>query len=177
MTCIICSIACVLAIYSYSKLVCCWFYKKKIKEDWVVNSISVLGEQGHWLWLWPVMEQVRNIPNIQIPPPLGYVDLMIRSGEQFFGTLKECKDCGLTSSWNTLQAHAKFTWIEMLCVVVGALAWTGLRRATTKWIFQVSDTNVYFGPCVWSTWRVTGVGLYSIHCHNRNKFLSFSLFL
>nr|DBA28308.1 TPA: hypothetical protein GDO54_008693 [Pyxicephalus adspersus] len=82
------------------------------------------------------MEQEHKIQSIQIPSSLGYVDLLIKSGECFFGALKECKDCGLTSSWKTLQAHAKFTWIEMLCVIVCALAWTGLRIATTKWIFQ-----------------------------------------
>ncbi|XP_018423580.1 PREDICTED: ceramide synthase 1 isoform X2 [Nanorana parkeri] len=82
------------------------------------------------------MEQEHKIQNIQIPSSLGYVDLLIKSGERFLGALKECKDCGLTSSWNTLQAHAKFTWMEILCMVVCALALTGLRRATTKWIFQ-----------------------------------------
>lgn len=89
------------------------------------------------------MEQEHKIQNIQIPSSLGYVDLLIMSGERFLGALKECKDCGLTSSWSTLQAHAKFTWMEMLCVVVCALAWTGLRKATTKWIFQVSNATPF----------------------------------
>ncbi|XP_068127380.1 ceramide synthase 1 [Hyperolius riggenbachi] len=82
------------------------------------------------------MEQEQKMQNIQIASSMGYVDLLIKSGEQFLGALRECKDCGVASSLNTLQAHAKFTCFEMMCVVVCALAWTGLRTATTKWIFQ-----------------------------------------
>ncbi|KAM3940035.1 ceramide synthase 1 [Leptodactylus fuscus] len=84
----------------------------------------------------PVMEQERKIRHVEIPSSLGYVDLLLQSGSQFLGALKECKDCGLESSWDTLQAHANFTWMEFLCVVFCALAWTGLRMATTTWIFQ-----------------------------------------
>lgn len=88
------------------------------------------------------MQQEHQIQNIQIPSSLGYVDLVFRSGEQFLGALKQCKDCGLASSWDTLGAHAKFTWREMLCVAVCALAWTALRLAAAKWIFQVSNTSL-----------------------------------
>ncbi|XP_075063540.1 ceramide synthase 1 isoform X1 [Mixophyes fleayi] len=82
------------------------------------------------------MEQDHTIQNLKMPSSPGYMELIIESGRQFLGALKECKDCGLVTSWATLQAHAKFTWMELLCVLLCSLALTGLRMATTTWIFQ-----------------------------------------
>ncbi|XP_063770603.1 ceramide synthase 1 isoform X1 [Pseudophryne corroboree] len=82
------------------------------------------------------MEQGHSIQHFEIPSSLGYMDLIIQSGRQFLGALKECKDCGLVSSYATLQAHAKFSWMELLYVVLCSLALTGLRTTTTTWIFQ-----------------------------------------
>ncbi|XP_069623823.1 ceramide synthase 1 isoform X2 [Ranitomeya imitator] len=84
----------------------------------------------------PVMEPGHKIQHVEMPSSLGYADILMQSGRQFIGALKECRDCGLASSWDILQAHANFTWMELLCVIVCALAWTGLRMATTTWIFQ-----------------------------------------
>ncbi|KAM9330630.1 ceramide synthase 1 [Gastrophryne carolinensis] len=82
------------------------------------------------------MQPQHQIQDIQIPSSWGYADLLIKSGERFLGALRECKDCGLASSWETLRAHASLTWSEMLCVALCALAWTLLRFALTKWLFQ-----------------------------------------
>ncbi|KAG8454931.1 hypothetical protein GDO86_001231 [Hymenochirus boettgeri] len=70
------------------------------------------------------------------PPNPGYMHLIYQVGERFLDAVTECKDCGWELSVNTLRAHASLTWEELLCLLLGALAWTGLRWATTAWIFQ-----------------------------------------
>ncbi|KAE8632523.1 hypothetical protein XENTR_v10001565 [Xenopus tropicalis] len=73
-----------------------------------------------------------------LPPPAapGYMELLLRGGGTFMDALRECKDCGWELSLATLKKHASLTWAELLCLLIGALVWTGLRKATTRWIFQ-----------------------------------------
>ncbi|XP_053556662.1 ceramide synthase 1 [Bombina bombina] len=82
------------------------------------------------------MDEKQRTHILQLPPSPGYYELMLQSGERFLSTLQECKDCGWQLSLSTLQAHARVTWIELLCLVLCAVAWTGIRRAAATWIFQ-----------------------------------------
>ncbi|KAM4808767.1 ceramide synthase 1 [Rhinophrynus dorsalis] len=79
---------------------------------------------------------MEELQYLQLPPSSGYFDLLHLSGERFVDALQKCKDCGIQLSLSTLQAHASFTWIELLGLVLCALAWTILRTATTTWIFK-----------------------------------------
>ncbi|MEE6487866.1 hypothetical protein FKM82_015064 [Ascaphus truei] len=71
-----------------------------------------------------------------LTPSPGYLDLLLQSGGTFLGALRQCNDCGWELAWSTLQAHASLTRAELLCLLFCALAWTGLRKAATAWMFQ-----------------------------------------
>ncbi|KAM4707759.1 ceramide synthase 1 [Discoglossus pictus] len=82
------------------------------------------------------MEEEQRAHILQLPPSPGYMDLLLQSGDRFLSALRECKDCGWELSISTLQAHANITCTELVCLLLCALAWTGIRRLATLWIFQ-----------------------------------------
>uniref|UniRef100_A0A8C5QLJ3 Ceramide synthase 1 n=1 Tax=Leptobrachium leishanense TaxID=445787 RepID=A0A8C5QLJ3_9ANUR len=82
------------------------------------------------------MELDHKIHNLGLSPALGYLELLQLSGDRFLNSLTECMDCGLELSWNTLQTHARVSWVEVLCLLLCTLAWTFLRKISSTWIFQ-----------------------------------------
>ncbi|KAM8962018.1 ceramide synthase 1 [Pelodytes ibericus] len=82
------------------------------------------------------MEVELKVQNPSFPSSPGYLDLILLGGGRFLNALQECKDCGLVLSWDTVWAHGYVSWLEVVCLLLCALAWTGLRKVTTTWILQ-----------------------------------------
>ncbi|KAK7136607.1 hypothetical protein R3I93_016829 [Phoxinus phoxinus] len=66
----------------------------------------------------------------------GYIELVTRACSVIFSAFRECKDCGLELSRNTLLDHAYITWMEIFMFFMSAVMWTKVRKGLTVYIFE-----------------------------------------
>ncbi|GCC42520.1 hypothetical protein chiPu_0026508, partial [Chiloscyllium punctatum] len=71
-----------------------------------------------------------------VQPMPGYGELLVKGFSRMNTAIAECTDCGFELSKRTLLENASLTATEGLFFLICAVAWTLLRKATSRYLFQ-----------------------------------------
>ncbi|XP_043577341.1 ceramide synthase 1 isoform X2 [Chiloscyllium plagiosum] len=71
-----------------------------------------------------------------VQPMPGYGELLVKGFSRMNTAIAECTDCGFELSKRTLLENASLTATEGLLFLICAVAWTLLRKATSRYLFQ-----------------------------------------
>ncbi|XP_044055852.1 ceramide synthase 1 isoform X2 [Siniperca chuatsi] len=73
---------------------------------------------------------------VEVEPMPGYLDLITRASTVMLGAWRDCSNCGLELSKQTLLDNAYITWTEIALFFFCAFLWTQIRRGLTESLFQ-----------------------------------------
>lgn len=75
-----------------------------------------------------------------VEPMPGYLELLTKGFAAMLGAWRDCADCGLRFSKQTLLDNAHITWTEIGLFVFCAFLWTMVRWGLTECLFKVGDS-------------------------------------
>ncbi|XP_029938724.1 ceramide synthase 1 [Salarias fasciatus] len=73
---------------------------------------------------------------VEVEPMPGYLDLITRASTIILGAWRDCSNCGLELSKQTLLDNAYITWVEIALFFFCAFLWTQVRRGLTESLFK-----------------------------------------
>ncbi|XP_048469894.1 uncharacterized protein cers1 [Rhincodon typus] len=95
-----------------------------------------LPSQRSVLVAWHVEAEVQQQVDTMVQPMPGYGELLEKGFSRMNTAMAECTDCGFELSKRTLLENASLTVNEGFLFLICAVAWTLLRKAASRYLFQ-----------------------------------------